>query len=403
MSVDLKSNLENLRMIVRDMMQKSMYISAAFSAEQLTLMNGSTEFDIILYAKCFYCNNEPRRCLAVLEQRGLLLSIRIAQLCEYLLQYNNNCMDESIEIEHNIIIQQKNQSTCLAIQLAALCLYNVKEYDDCMMLLEPFTMLGPENNSHESMLLMIERMKSVFIVDNSVEVNEISSIYCTLGKCFDFVDNRGRAKKAFEMAIKIDIACLEALDCMINGNMIQNSDKESFFIELCENISSNRLWVLPFYKSALINENPVHSLAQSTANALTQISNREAITFLFSDSILKPDQQPLTASLLVRQAEYFFENHLLEECYRLSRHAYTIDPYLSQGLLIYIASMVELGLKTELFYLGHELVRSSPKSSISWYCVGCYYWCCNKLESAQKYLQKSTKTDKRFARAWIML
>ena len=58
------------------------------------------------------------------------------------------------------------------------------------------------------------------------------------------------------------------------------------------------------------------------------------------------------------------------------------------GLLVYIACMVELSLSTELFYLGHELSNSYPKQASSWYCVGCYYWSCRKLELAQKYLQK---------------
>ncbi len=65
--------------------------------------------------------------------------------------------------------------------------------------------------------------------------------------------------------------------------------------------------------------------------------------------------------------------------------------------------MVELKLNTELYYLGHELVASNPKAALSWYCVGCYYWCCNTLDLAQKYIQKSTKVDKKYANAWVML
>jgi anaphase-promoting complex subunit 6 len=72
-------------------------------------------------------------------------------------------------------------------------------------------------------------------------------------------------------------------------------------------------------------------------------------------------------------------------------------------MLVYVACMIELHLKTELFYLGHELVSSCPKSAVSWYTVGCYYWSCKKLELARKYLQKSTKMDRKFAKAWTAL
>ena len=110
-----------------------------------------------------------------------------------------------------------------------------------------------------------------------------------------------------------------------------------------------------------------------------------------------------SASILVRQAEQLYEAQCPEEAHRVARQAYAIDQYDSRGVLIYIACMVDLGLKTELFYLGHKLANSSPKSALTWYAIGCYYWCCNKLELSQKYLNKATKIDKRFAKAWIVL
>jgi anaphase-promoting complex subunit 6 len=48
-------------------------------------------------------------------------------------------------------------------------------------------------------------------------------------------------------------------------------------------------------------------------------------------------------------------------------------------------------------------VQSNPSAAVTWYCIGCYYWSCRKLQSAQAYLQKATKLDKRFGRAWIAL
>ena len=74
-----------------------------------------------------------------------------------------------------------------------------------------------------------------------------------------------------------------------------------------------------------------------------------------------------------------------------------------RGLLVYITSMVELKLKTELFYLGHELVNTYPKQAVSWHAVGCYYWICQKYEGAQKYLQKATRLDRRMHTAWVAL
>ena len=62
--------------------------------------------------------------------------------------------------------------------------------------------------------------------------------------------------------------------------------------------------------------------------------------------------QPISALALVQQAEYMYSGHHHEEAYRLARQAYSIDPYDWRGNLIYVATMVDLGLKNELFYLG---------------------------------------------------
>ena len=98
-----------------------------------------------------------------------------------------------------------------------------------------------------------------------------------------------------------------------------------------------------------------------------------------------------------------------------------LDPFDKRGLLVYIATAIELNLKSELYYLGmviesyfaifkfgvsfvhaavfklgHELTTTAPKLGISWYAVGSYYFCCKKYDLAQKYLHKSTRMDKRY-------
>jgi hypothetical protein len=67
---------------------------------------------------------------------------------------------------------------------------------------------------------------------------------------------------------------------------------------------------------------------------------------------LELDPQTVSAISLVHQAEYMYSHQHHEEAYRLARQAYSIDPYDLRGNLIYVATMVDLGLKNELFYLG---------------------------------------------------
>jgi anaphase-promoting complex subunit 6 len=138
---------------------------------------------------------------------------------------------------------------------------------------------------------------------------------------------------------------------------------------------------------------------------------------LLSSAEVELQAQPLSPISLVQQAEYLYSQQHQEEAYRIARQAYAIDPYDWRGNLIYVATMVDLGLKNELFYLGegpalpspihlsfshcrpstpgHELVHTHPKLAVSWYTVACYYWTSKKYEFAQKYLMKATKIDKR--------
>lgn len=68
---------------------------------------------------------------------------------------------------------------------------------------------------------------------------------------------------------------------------------------------------------------------------------------------------------------------------------------------MYLAAMVELRLKHELFYCAHELVKAYPKNAASWFAVGCYYLLVGKNDAAQRYFHKSAKLAPRFAPAWI--
>eukprot|EP00597_Dinobryon_sp_UTEXLB2267_P000463 CAMPEP_0170057838 /NCGR_PEP_ID=MMETSP0019_2-20121128/689_1 /TAXON_ID=98059 /ORGANISM="Dinobryon sp., Strain UTEXLB2267" /LENGTH=494 /DNA_ID=CAMNT_0010262635 /DNA_START=1481 /DNA_END=2965 /DNA_ORIENTATION=+ len=211
-----------------------------------------------------------------------------------------------------------------------------------------------------------------------------------------------RSLKALTTAILIDIACSEAAEYIVTNGMLSFAERRTLFATIMKSSSTaetannsnadlNRQWILSFYEYLLLDQDP------------SAMENQTTSSDSLSDEGDNVAYQMSSAVWLVRQAEFNFNHQYVEDAYRLARHAYTIDPFDNRGLIIYIASMVELKLKTELFYLGHELVNSYPKMALSWYCVGCYYWCCNKQEFAQKYIVKATKMDKKFAKAWVML
>lgn len=65
--------------------------------------------------------------------------------------------------------------------------------------------------------------------------------------------------------------------------------------------------------------------------------------------------------------------------------------------------MVELDLKTELYYRAHQLVDAYPDRAVTWFAVACYYYLLGKYETARSYFNKSTRMDPHFAAAWLGL
>ena len=204
-----------------------------------------------------------------------------------------------------------------------------------------------------------------------------AAVYCAAGRCFDCLENSTKALKAFLTAIRIDASCVEALEHIVKNSMLSSKDRANLYYNSIS-LNDDKIWLDEYYRFMLLGTSPENNAALDISTTPSPV-------------------------LLIRKAEFLFEHQQPEEAYRLSRLAYTIDPFYWQGLLVYIASMADLQLKTELFYLGHELANTYPKMAVSWYAVGVYYWCCRKLEMAQKYLMKATKMDKKFAKAWVAL
>jgi len=371
------SSTETLRALVSDALAKGVGETSCILAEALMRQPAVTKADIVQFARTYFSIGEPRRCLAVLEHKGMLSAQYIHEL-SLVLSPRASHSESGLPSEdlHNILS---------SIHLAAQCLFNLEQYNDCIHLLESLIVF--DRNDSLAISSAISRAKIFFGTMPPNQINVIASIYSIVGRCFDLLDNGPNAICAFKIAIKIDAACIEVVDYITVNGLLSKADKHNLFFEVSNNFNADRDWLEGYYRFQLLED-----LSDEDATAGTTSANG----MIFSEYVP-------SAMVLVRRAERLFEMQYPTEAYRLARQAYTLDPFDTRGLLVYIASMVELSLKAELFYLGHELANNYPKLAISWYAVGCYYYICKKLEMAQKYLQKATKLNKRFARAWIAL
>ena len=168
----------------------------------------------ILFARCYLHGGEPRRCLAALEQRGLLSATDLQNVSEALHPLSKN---KSIMIDKTVLS---------AINLASQCLLTLEQYDDCIALLDPLIILDDSNANSEA----IAWCRQIILSSSSSpsEINIMSAIYCTIGRCYDKLDNRPKALKALVSAIRIDVACIEAVEYIGINGMISSKEKILF-------------------------------------------------------------------------------------------------------------------------------------------------------------------------------
>lgn len=101
------------------------------------------------------------------------------------------------------------------------------------------------------------------------------------------------------------------------------------------------------------------------------------------------------------RSEWLVQRGMFKEAYALSKAALEADPFAKTLLIVHLAACIELRKKNELFLLAHKLVEAEPANALSWYAVGCYYYCTGQFESARRYFGKATVTDKNLAAAWV--
>lgn len=356
-----------LRSVIRSAIDQHMYGTAISFGSQLTQLPSAQVSDCVLFAKCFLLSGEYRRCLATLEHRGLLSADNILFISRYLSVTNGNDTTSAPTIDQMDVVKDMLS----AVQLAAKCLLSLKEYQDCLTLLSPLTSEVEAMFRDDTQMQIFYQHTASFNATKETEINPIAVLFNVVGQCMDMLENRPKAQMMLIVALRIDSVCTESIDYLITNGLIGQREKIALVESALETCAHRRLdWLELYYKDLVMNGEPIQAAVDRTGQ--------------------------LNATTLAHRADYMYSKCRPEEAYRLAREAYIIDPFdWNGGILVYIVSMVELGLKTELFYLGHELAQSHPGQAVTWYCIGCYYWCCKKLTMAQAFLQKSTKLDKR--------
>jgi anaphase-promoting complex subunit 6 len=101
------------------------------------------------------------------------------------------------------------------------------------------------------------------------------------------------------------------------------------------------------------------------------------------------------------RAEWYYHRGDFQKCHDACVEICERDPFQLKALPVYLAVTVELRKKNELYLRAHELVEEYPTRAVSWFAVGCYYYCVRRFDAARRFFSKATALDGAFVPAWI--
>ncbi|KAL6071028.1 anaphase-promoting complex subunit Cut9 [Balamuthia mandrillaris] len=337
-------SVDTLRRVVKQSLDQGMLPTALFFGDKLvTLTNGSAEA-VYLLATAYYRTEQYRRALHLLMEK------------EALVDKDN---------------PSNSDPRCLL--LAAQCLVGCKEWEQGLEL------LGDEN-------VTFKRTPTSGPLFDRDHFTDVEARLCLLrGEILEALENRTKAAYWYQQALKLDIFCYEAFERLIENHMLTSAEEKELMDSLTTPEDADYLKAL--YLCKLKKYDKQQQLEETT----------ESYALLNDFFGNRPN-----LSLLACRAETLFYRNNFNGAYQLTKRILEEDPYTRDPILcVHISSLVELNLKTELYYCAHKLVDDNPSISISWYAVGCYYFLCKNYEQSRTFFSKATSIDPYFGPAWL--
>lgn len=323
--------------------------TARFFADKAAAFSGSRE-DVLKHARHFVSSGHDRRALNLLQAHGL------------------------------------HETNSAARLLAAQCLFRLGELDECL------AVLGGDD-ADATALAAGKRRKGRDAIDTglsglSIEGeqlefgNEIRASLCVLrGQVYEKMENANRAVVWYKRALRCDIYCVEAFDAICESGLITKKEVISFVKEVTtdedeeEDSPDFYAWLVSYYRGSTDGGLPLPS---------------------------KPSGIEENIDILAVNARRRYDALDFEACTNICRSILKQDPFIDDSILeTYLAALVEMDERQELFVTAHSLIDRDPRNGVSWLAVGYYYFACGKPEVARRFLQKATTLNARLASAWV--
>ncbi|KAL4619829.1 anaphase-promoting complex subunit 6 isoform X1 [Castanea sativa] len=339
-----EEEIEKLRGVVRDCVSKHLYSSAIFFADKVAALTNDPA-DIYMQAQALFLGRHFRRAFHLLNASKIVLT-------DLRFRY-----------------------------LAAKCLEELNDWDQCLSMLNL-----PHHHTNNSLIYLDKDPAAA-------EIN-ISSAICFLrAKAYEALENRAQARLWYIAAVKADPLCYEALECLIEKHML-TCDEEATLLSSLQ-FGPEDGWLSSFY-SCLTKKYDKESVVEAKFREL----EKESCISDSSDSSITQTLKTNT-DLLACKAEYYHQCGEYQKCFELTSVLLEKDPFHLKSTLVHLAAAMELGNSNELYLMACNLVKDYPQKALSWFAVGCYYYCIKKYDQSHRYFSKATNLDGTFPPAWI--
>ncbi|KAG0169411.1 anaphase promoting complex subunit cdc16 [Apophysomyces sp. BC1015] len=191
-----------------------------------------------------------------------------------------------------------------------------------------------------------------------------------------------KAKNCFKEALTVDAKCYDALEALIQFNMLEEADEWSFVSSLPyrEHCGEDMDFFRTLYMLKLKRFSHLPQVVEAQQRAENEYKAGKSLDVLHS------------------QAETFLAESRFGKCLEICTER---DPFFTNYIPAYVACLYELGKKVELYEIAQELVDRLNDKAVSWYVVGMYYLYVKKHQEARRYFTQSTTIDRNFEPAWL--
>ncbi|KAI7855427.1 ApcC hetero-tetramer Cut9-Hcn1 [Circinella umbellata] len=332
------SREDRLRIIRHDAAQQHLNKTATFFAEKLTALSDDTN-DVYFLAQAYYQSQEYERALDLLNKKKTL--------------------NKSVQCRY----------------LAGLCAIGLENWHDAL------DYLGPDNP-------FADKNAHLLMYDDSRRGNRVlESMMCyARGNAYLQLKEIDKAKSCFKEALKVDVKCYDALDALIEYNMLDERSEWEFIMTLPydEHCGSDSDLFRSLYMLQLKRYSHTADIhfAQKKAEKDHGLAN-------------SLDVMHSTAKTLLAECRY-------EECLNVcQKYVLKEDALYKKSIPTYITCLYELKKKDELYMLAQELVDRLNEEAVTWHAVGMYNLYIKKYAEARRYFSQATSIDQYFEDSWL--